>query len=219
MTEEKTPRPILYEFWNELPKTKFMEISKDVLRSHPSRSAILKILRQGLTDDNVQSVRHAMSADEIRSSLTTEFKIKMSKTGLYFHLSTLEELGLIFIVTRILEGRHKVAYYSRSAQHLFIRDPDSRLEAYERQLDALEKLAQVVPLQKSLQNLSSTPKEYQKIKMDREQALGEWLVTHEDIINEKELNISDLFDALKLIDAVHPRYIELMEVFRKSLGI
>ncbi|MGY5879328.1 MAG: hypothetical protein RTV31_03710 [Candidatus Thorarchaeota archaeon] len=219
MTEEKTPRPILYEFWNELPKTKFMEISKDVLRSHPSRSAILKILRQGLTDDNVQSVRHAMSADEIRSSLTTEFKIKMSKTGLYFHLSTLEGLGLIFIVTRILEGRHKVAYYSRSAQHLFIRDTDSRLEAYERQLDALEKLAQVVPLQKSLQNLSSTPKEYQKIKMDREQALGEWLVTHEDIINEKELNISDLFDALKLIDAVHPRYIELMEGFRKSLGI
>lgn len=219
MIEENNPRTILYEFWDTLPRTKFVEISKDVLRSHPSRSVILRILRQGRTDENSPSIRHALNADEIRSSLTKEFNIKMSKTGLYFHLGTLEELGLIFIVTRLLEGRHKVAYYSRTAQHLFIRDTDTRLQTYERQLEALEKFARVASLKKSLHNLSDVPIALQKIKMDREQALGEWLAEREEIISKEGLNISDVFDALKLIDSIHPRYVELMDGFRKSIGI
>ena len=219
MIEENNPRTILYEFWDTLPRTKFVEISKDVLRSHPSRSVILRILRQGRTDENSTSIRHALNADEIRSSLTKEFNIKMSKTGLYFHLGTLEELGLIFIVTRLLEGRHKVAYYSRTAQHLFIRDTDTRLQTYERQLEALEKFARVASLKKSLHNLSDVPIALQKIKMDREQALGEWLAEREEIISKEGLNISDVFDALKLIDSIHPRYVELMDGFRKSIGI
>jgi hypothetical protein len=219
MPEEKDPRSILYEFWEDLPKTKFVEISKDVLRTHPSRSAIIKILRKGLTDKDTNTIRHAMNADEILSSLINDFKIKMTKTGLYFHLGTLEEVGLIFIVTRILEGRHKVAYYTRTAQHLFIRDTTSRLEAYERQLKELENLAKAIPLHKSLHNLSRIPGEFQRVKMEREQALGEWLVKHEEIINEKGLNISDLFDALKMIDTVNPDYVKLLSSLLKSLQI
>ncbi|MFW9843526.1 MAG: hypothetical protein ACFFEV_03005 [Candidatus Thorarchaeota archaeon] len=219
MAEEKDPQVILYEFWDTLPKTKFVEISKDVLRSHPSRSAILQILRQGRTEGNQKPVRHAMSAEEIRTSLTKDFKIKVSKTGLYFHLSTLENLGLLFVVTRLLEGRHKVAYYSRTAQHLFIRDTESRLEAYERQFEALEKLAQTTPLKKTLHDLSSHPEKFQQIKMEREQALGDWLVKHEDIIGDAGLNLNDLFDALKMVDSVNPRYISLLARIQKSLDI
>ena len=55
--------------------------------------------------------------------------------------------------------------------------------------------------------------------MDREQALGNWLVKHEDTISEAGLNLNDLFDALKMIDSVNPRYVELMKRIQQSLDI
>lgn len=219
MTEQTDPSTILHESWNELPKVKFFEISKDIFKTHPSRSAIIKILREGRVDEKSGLTRHAMSAKEIRSVLNKEFNIKMSKTGLYFHLNTLEEVGLIFVVTRLLEGRHKVAYYSRTAQNLFIRDTEARLHGYKRQLEALESLAKAASLSKSLQNLQGVAEEFQRIKMEREQALGEWLVNYEHIVDAEGLNISDIFDALKLIDIVHPRNVKLLESHLRALGI
>ena len=145
----ENPEAMLYDSWHSLPKTAFIDIPKDILSSHPCRRTILKILQDGIeerdriTKDEIR-LRHALNAQEIRRLLSKRHKLRISKTGMYFHLKNLENAGLIFKVTKILEGRHKITYYSRSAQHLFIRDFETRFQTYEKRFGQIEKLAQAL---------------------------------------------------------------------------
>jgi len=114
-------RQILYDFWDSLPGVKVLNVPSKVFTSHPVRSAILRVLREGLLEDDEatppsKKARHALNTKEIRRLLRETEDIEMSQTNLYFHINLMERAGLIQVVSRILEGRHKVAYYGRVAR-------------------------------------------------------------------------------------------------------
>ena len=125
--EHGDDRKTLYEFWERLPPITLLALSSKVMSSHPARPAILRILREGVVDrfeeEPVERLRRALKAEEIRSRLK-ERGVKVSKTSLYFHLGVLEEHGLIKVVTKVLEGRHMVAYYGRTSRGVIHRDPE-----------------------------------------------------------------------------------------------
>jgi len=51
----------------------------------------------------------------------------MSQTNLYFHLNVMKRAELIQVMSKILEGRHKVSHYCRVARSMIHRDPEDSL--------------------------------------------------------------------------------------------
>jgi len=51
----------------------------------------------------------------------------MSQTHLYFHLNVMKRAGLIQVVSKILEGRHKVSHSGHVARTMKNRDPEDSL--------------------------------------------------------------------------------------------
>ncbi|MHA1935858.1 MAG: winged helix-turn-helix domain-containing protein [Candidatus Thorarchaeota archaeon] len=217
-------REVLYSYWDNIPRIVFIDANKDVLGSHPARKSIIRILREGVKEKTVTPyddyrIRRAMNADEIREKLIKTEMIKVSKTGLYFHLKVLKEAGLIMVVSKILEGRHRVAYYGRVARYLFISDPEMRLQKYERIFGAVTKLAKARTPGVRVAKFRSIPKKYQKIKIERERMLGEWLVDNENLIIKLGLDLNELFEAVKVIDSSNPVYLDLFNDLFKLLQI
>ncbi|MHA2286575.1 MAG: winged helix-turn-helix domain-containing protein [Candidatus Thorarchaeota archaeon] len=217
-------RYVLYSFWDSIPRIEFVNVSKEILESHPARKAILRILREGILEETVppsddHRIRRAINADEIREMLEKSKMTKVSKTGMYFHLKVLEEAGLIKVVSRILEGRHRVAYYGRVARHLFISDPEMRLQKYESLFSAVTKYAKARTPRSRVAHFRNIPKKYLKIKIERERMIGEWLVDNEDIITKLGLDLNELFDAVKLIDSSNPVYLDLFSDLFELLQI
>lgn len=214
-------RDVLFEHWSSIPKLTFLDMPKSVMTTHNCRLGILRILREGLSEkvNGKLKTRHALNAIEIRDLLVQNMKIKLSKTGIYFHLKTLEDVGLITTVSQLLEGRHKVAYYGRSAQHMFVRDPETRRQKYDARFRQLTKLVKAVDPGINVSSIRSISKQFHDLKREREQALGEWLVENEKLILSKGLEVSELFEILKILDSVNPRYVDLLGGILDNIGI
>ncbi len=215
-------RKILYDFWDKLPPITLLSLSSEVLSSHPARPAIIRILREGIADhydeEPRERVRRALKADEIRA-LLKEREVKVSKTSLYFHLGVLEEHGLIKVVDKVLEGRHRVAYYGRTARGFIHRDPEENLEKYRRYFEAAGKLAKGKRPGLDPGVVEGLAEEYLKIKQRRDAALADWMVANEELINENEVDFYSVFEFIKSLDSVSPEYVEFMGKVSKTLGI
>jgi Fe2+ or Zn2+ uptake regulation protein len=210
-------REILYSFWDKLPKASFFDVEKQILQSHPARSQILRILKQGMDEDSESRTRYALNAQEIRKLLKKRANITMSATNVYFHLNTLEEYKLIHVVSTILEKRHKVAYYGRSAHHLFIRPAESRLQSIVELSEEFSQFAKALNIDLDHRIFESLPEDYHNLKRKREEVLGQWIVSNEEILQEKNLDLNKVFDFMKLIDTVNSEYLSLFHEFQKFL--
>jgi DNA-binding transcriptional ArsR family regulator len=216
------PRKILYEFWDELPPITLLSLSSKVLSSHPARPAIIRVLREGVVDhydeEPMERVRRALKADEIRT-LLNERGIKVSKTSLYFHLGVLEEQRLIKVVAKILEGRHRVAYYGRTARGFIHRDPEESLEKYRRYFEEAGRLAKAKRPGLDLSVVEGLAEEYLRIKQRRDTALADWMIANEEIMNENEVDFYSVFEFIKSLDSVSPEYVEFIRRVSETMGI
>ncbi len=215
-------KEILYEFWEEIPPITLLALSSKVMSSHPARPAILRVLREGVVDrfedEPGERVRHALKAEEIWKRLK-ERGVKVSKTSLYFHLGVLEEHGLIKVVTKVLEGRHMVAYYGRTARGFIHRDPEESLEKYRRYFREAGRLAKAKQPGLDLGVVEELAEEYLQIKQRRDAALGDWMAENEELINESKVDFYSLFEFIKSLDSTSPEYIEFMRKVTNILGI
>jgi DNA-binding transcriptional ArsR family regulator len=220
--EHGDDRKTLYEFWERLPPITLLALSSKVMSSHPARPAILRILREGVVDrfeeEPVERVRRALKAEEIRSRLK-ERGVKVSKTSLYFHLGVLEEHGLIKVVTKVLEGRHMVAYYGRTSRGVIHRDPEESLEKYRRYFEEAGRLAKAKQPGLDLSVVEGLAEEYLRIKQRRDAALADWMVDNEELINANEVDFYSVFEFIKSLDSVSPEYVDFMGKVSKTLGI
>lgn len=210
-------RQILYDFWDSLPGVKVLNVPSKVFTSHPVRSAILRVLREGLLEDDEatppsKKARHALNTKEIRRLLRETEDIEMSQTNLYFHINLMERAGLIQVVSRILEGRHKVAYYGRVARTIIQRDPEDSLETYKRRFEEIGRLIGVKRPGFDTAQLDPLPIELLEIKKRRDRALGEWMARNEALMNAEGIDSLSIFEFLKVIDSVDPEYVRF---FRK----
>ena len=117
--EEK--KKSLYLYWHKLPYFKTMDT---ILHSHVEesevKSFIIKYIRDGIEDEfgkaNNLSRRHAFTASELHSAYTKKQKgQKYSQSNFHFHINKLVEDGYLKEIVKLLEGRHYITYYGRTA--------------------------------------------------------------------------------------------------------
>jgi DNA-binding transcriptional ArsR family regulator len=220
--ERGDERETLYEFWERLPPVTVLALPSNVMSSHPARPAILRVLREGVLDrfeeEPVERARHALKAEEIRARLKDR-GVKVSKTSLYFHLGVLEEHGLIKVVNKVLEGRHMVAYYGRTARGFIHRDPEENLEKYRRYFKEAGRLAKADRPGLDMGVVEELAEEYMGILQRRDAALADWMADNEELINENDVDFYSIFEFIKCLDSTSPEYMEFMGRVSKTLGI
>ncbi len=221
-------RKVLFDYWNSIPTLKFINAPEKIYKSQPIRRAIVQILREGLEEpiENEKKLkRNALSATELKKLLLERKDIKISQTNLYFHLNVLKDAGFIQVGAILLEGpdhRIKTNYYGRVARNLFITDQELSLEASKQQFMEFEKLAKKInlPLPK---DFISLPRKYHDLMNERYKLLANWLVKQEPILEEGQINISDVFEFLKILDRLNPEFSQILgdlaSVFQDYLAI
>ncbi|MFX0095803.1 MAG: hypothetical protein ACFFBD_28955 [Candidatus Hodarchaeota archaeon] len=132
------PQRILYEYWDELPTIKTIDIASKVTISQKVRSAILTVLSNGVIDqieikkEEIRTnIRHVLTVREIQKEvneyLQRDKKNAIKLTNIYFHLQKLQDLGLVQEVTTILEGNHHVAYFGCTAKFFSSKNPGEQI--------------------------------------------------------------------------------------------
>jgi hypothetical protein len=208
-------RQKLFDYWKNIPSYEFITVPEDKYYSHLVRRNIVRLLRKGIEDESPDrkfSVRHALNVSEINQELKKLNEPALSKTTLYFHLDISIELGLIFKVATLHEGpygRNKTKYFGRVARNLFVSSEEHIFEKYNSQYEEFQKIAKILDF-KLPDNYSKLPKEITETHEHFHRVLGEWLIKHEELIEEKQLNMGLLYDFLKSVNYIHPAYINLL---------
>ncbi|MFX0207944.1 MAG: hypothetical protein ACFFDT_18305 [Candidatus Hodarchaeota archaeon] len=210
---------ILIDHWDTIPAFAYIDVPKDKYYSHPVRSEIVGLFREGLEERSSEGkslVRHTLNVAEIKELLEKRKDIVMSTTNLYFHLDVLAEIGLIKVVTTLQKGPHgrnKVKYFGRVARNLFVGSEKISLASYTIRFKEFEKLANLKGLSLP-KGYSDLPQKLLETKQHYYRVLGTWLVEHEDVIAKEKLDMGALYDFLKMINEINPKYKELFnEVF------
>ncbi|MFB0557784.1 MAG: hypothetical protein ACETVY_01585 [Candidatus Bathyarchaeia archaeon] len=220
MSDEKDGRRVLFEYWRDLPLVQIHDVPSEIMESHRVRPAIMKILRAGITDEKEsRRLRHALNTKEIIRTLLDREGIKMSQHNLYFHLNKLEEIGYIKVGARILEGRHNVAYYGRTARTILRRDTEESLEKYERWFQEMGRLAKAKRPEFELDQLEGLAEDYLGIMRRRDRAMGEWMASNEEMIYEGGIDIYSIFKFIQAMDVMDPEYIGFIKKVRELFEI
>lgn len=226
MTED---RQKLFDFWNSIPAMKFIDVDKKIYGKQPIRRAIIRILLEGTMDefpDKPARKRRALNVNEIEHLLKLYFKnekdkeekITITRTKLYFHLNLLEEAGMISVVATILEGPHKrnkTKYYGRASRSLFITDQEMSLKQYQTRFEEYEKLANLIGIELP-QNFSKLPKEILETDQKRYTKLAKWLSKHEILIDENNIDFSEVFEFMKYMDRINSDHIKILDQLHNS---
>lgn len=220
---------ILYEFWDSIPSLKFIDVKKKVYGKQPIRKAIIRILREGLmerSEEDPTRRRRALNVNEIESLLKDYFekkeneeeKVQITRTKLYFHLNLLEEAGMIQVVATILEGPHKrnkTKYYGRTARSLFITDEEMSLNKYTTRFEEFKKFARLLEIPLS-ENYSELPKKIIEYNRKRYTKLAHWLAQYDSLIDQKNINVSEIFEFIKYIEAINPEQNKALKVLYEN---
>ncbi|NHJ48916.1 MAG: hypothetical protein FK733_14115 [Asgard group archaeon] len=119
-SETKEKKKSLYTYWHKLPYFKTMDESNFAqVEESEVRSFIIKYIRDGIEDEfsrtNNLSRRHAFTAKELHAAYTKIKDQKYSQSNFHFHIKSLVEDGYLKEIVKILEGRHYITYYGRTA--------------------------------------------------------------------------------------------------------
>ncbi|MCH8906843.1 MAG: hypothetical protein IH840_07115, partial [Candidatus Heimdallarchaeota archaeon] len=130
------PWKILYTYWATIPTRKNIDIlTADKIRNQPVRYFLLDYIHQGKEDEyskrNNLRRRHAFSAHELyiayKDEVLGEQEHKFTIQNIHFHLKKLLETDLIYIVTSIVEGNHRIKYYGQTAKITLLKQKSSEL--------------------------------------------------------------------------------------------
>jgi hypothetical protein len=119
--EVEKKKILLYTYWHKLPYLKTMESSNfSQVEESEVRNFIIKYIRDGLEDEFGKkyqfSRRHAFTAKELHTAyMKKQNSQKYSLSNFHFHIKSLVEDGYLKEIAKILEGRHYIAYYGRTA--------------------------------------------------------------------------------------------------------
>ena len=114
-----------------------------------------------------------------------------------------------FAIAKILNegphGRNKTKYYGRVARNLFISSTHASSEKYESQFKEFSKLAEILDI-KLPEDFIEKSKKLNNLKESYYKILGKWLVGHENVIIKEKLDMAKLYEFLKNINSINPKY-------------
>lgn len=130
----ETLQSTLYTYWHKLPFQKVVDASTYYnITGTEVKNFIIKYIRDGIEDEFGETHglqrRHAFSAKELKAAYdATSNAQKYSISNFHFHIKNLVEEGFLQEVGKLLERRHYVTYYGRTAMS-FIPQMDDTLTA------------------------------------------------------------------------------------------
>jgi DNA-binding transcriptional ArsR family regulator len=229
-------RQILYDFWDSLPRIKFVKDAEKVYYAHTARQAILKALGEGIKEVTETSaektvIRRALSAQEIFQRIELykkerreiqrinwdEFDISLH--NLYFHIQKLEDANLIQTVAILREGRHNVSYYGRTAQVLIFRIDYEEYEKIKNAFSAMAKLAPHINSNLKSEEILDFYNKYVQIGQSHSSKLFESLADFEKPLQETDVDPGDIANFIELLLTVNSEFVKLLEELREYLGI
>ena len=77
------------------------------------------------------------------------------------------------------------------------------------------KLAKALRPDVDVEELKNVPEKYPRYKQKRMEVLALWLAENESIIRGEKLDLSLIFEVLKLIDTLNPEYKAILNVLNK----
>jgi len=219
-------RQILYDFWEELPSVIFVQTPEEEILGHDARILIIRLLRKGIKErvaenSTQEKRRHALNAQEILYYLKKELKKKLTLQSLYFHLQKLEEAGLLQTATILHEGRHNVAYFGRTAHTYLFSDHKKDHDKRTRQFSEIAELARRKNPNIQPEEVNKLLERYFQLRKERYEYTAKWLGEIETAWGEDDINFSDIFSFMGLLDSINPVYIayfkELAELLKFDL--
>lgn len=202
----------------DIPLIKYVGIPKQTYESHPVRAAIMKILREGLTEGRPNN-RYALNAKEIKNLLKEREKIEISITNLYFHIHKLLTAEFITVVETFKEKRHKIAYYGRSARIIIFYDSEHQVRKHHEQFSEFGKFIKLLNPSLNLAELETLSEQYFELTEKRAERLAYWLAEYEELIDKESLDFIKIHDVLKLIDTFNPEYLSILTKLREILPV
>jgi hypothetical protein len=206
---EKTAE--IYIFQENLPNFLIINVAKDFNES-PVRPAIMKILSEGISDDQSQNhdrTRFALTAKEIKEKLENSDNPKVNKTSytnLYFHLNKMVEAGTIQLVAKVIERSHRIKYYGRSAHVILIGNPETETQNLTKTFHELFKLLNILNPDFPDIQVEKIAEQYVQQKRDRDTNFGEWIAKNISIIRKNSLDVGKIFKALQYSDVQNSRF-------------
>ncbi|MFQ5978671.1 MAG: hypothetical protein ACE5OZ_11135 [Candidatus Heimdallarchaeota archaeon] len=133
----------------------------------------------------------------------------------------LEEEAFIQTVAILREGRHNVTYYGRTARGFVSLPPaDDPEEKITRLFLQLAELAKFRKVDVDSEKVKKLARSYVEVSNRRTEYLVEWLNNNEREAIETDIDFSQIFDVMDLVDKANPEYQalykELFEIFRLS---
>ena len=218
---QEQKREMIYNYWERLPLIVKVEYLKDEVFTHEVREIIVHHIRKGTEERRTNKptkIQHAFSATELLNVANRKLKKGMKLQNIYFHLQKLQEFGLVKVVTTLLEGRHNVAYYGRTARG-FIFESTRNKTRYEEFFLEAGKFANALNPKVSKEQFSKYFKEFNEINANSEKYLIQWLEDRNDIIDKSKTDCATLYSFLKRIYYQNKKMTSLMESIAEIIGL
>lgn len=219
MTVDVKEREVLFTFWHDLPVMKQVETPQEEVFAHEARLAICKFLREGKEESfkGTTRRRYGFKAKELLDHLVDSCDIKLSLQSLYFHLQKLEEFGLTTTITIIREGKHNSAYIGRTARVFLFMDVQAENKKYRNRFSEASKLDLSAGNEEARVIFNNYVARFLDLKREQRERISEILVTNEEILTLKHVDLAQLFGFLELLSMAEPEMVELLREVKSAI--
>ncbi len=206
-------RKSLYNYWHKLPYFKTMDtLNLSQVEESEVSSFIIKCIRDGIEDEfgrtNNLSRRHAFSAKELHTAYTKKWKDQnYSLSNFHFHINNLVEDGYLQEIARILENRHYISYYGRTAK-AFIGQYDNILTS-STVLETFEPIKQLIKNMNpeiSLDTIDQLIDENIISMQDFYYRLFSWIEDKYPLIYKSKIDIKDFLNIVSHFSFFHKEF-------------
>ncbi|NHJ06232.1 MAG: hypothetical protein EAX90_15495 [Candidatus Heimdallarchaeota archaeon] len=206
-------RKSLYNYWHKLPYFKTMDtLNLSQVEESEVSNFIIKYIRDGIEDEfgrtNNLSRRHAFSAKELHTAFAEKWKDQnYSLSNFHFHINRLVEDGYLQEIAKILEGRHYISYYGRTAIS-FIGQYDNILTA-STVLETFEPIKQLIKNMNpeiSLDTINQLVDENILSMQDFYYRLFSWIEDKYPLIYKSKIDIKDFLNIVSHFSFFHKEF-------------
>jgi hypothetical protein len=89
---------------------------------------------------------------------------------------------------------------------ILIQELEAILPKYEKIFGEFSKFVEIISPDISVEEIQSLPEQYHKLKAERELIMAEWVADHAHILRKENIDLTDIFSALRIIDGTNTKY-------------
>lgn len=142
--------------------------------------------------------------------------VEITIQNIYFHLSKLEEAGIITRITSIKEGIHSTHYFGRTAR-LFVHVGSSSQKGFlsDEKVEKIMKLLEVLNHGLSIEAQIKVFDELQEKTDEARERIKKWMAENEKVIIEINIDFRDIYEMLFLLERFDESILETTQKMAK----